>query len=269
MGMKVRGREGMLVCVTNPPFPSGAADLWKASLTAEWRKSLVSVGLDDHQAFVQVCVMDADGNILKNRRCASTVAAVRQAVDVLVPQGTTVQAAVEAGNGAADFAEELVAAGWQVSLAHATYVHKLKQSPDKTDWSDARMLEDLTQHDPFVKHLRTHRGVGLITAVTLRAEWGTMARFRSGKQLARFCARSPRNASSGKKQAGAGVIQAGNRERRRVLIETSHRLMRCDARWQTLGQSLKVRGKKTSVAAVAGANRWVRWLSHQWKSLGV
>ena len=33
--------------------------------------------------------------------------------------------------------------GRQVSLAHATYVHKLKQSPDETDWSDARLLVDL------------------------------------------------------------------------------------------------------------------------------
>lgn len=343
----------------------------KVSLTTELRKSLVYVGLDYHQAFVQVCVMDADGTVLKNRRCANTVAAVRQAVEILVARGTAVQAAIEACNGAADFAEKLVAVGWQVSLAHATYVHKLKQSPDKTDWSDARMLadlmrvgylpkvwlpprdlrqlrhvvrrrqqlaerrrtakqrvtallraervefsgsrwtkawllavrncadlgeqgrwvvnelldevleaqrqldriearlEELTQDDPFVRHLRTHRGVGLVTAVTLRAEWGTMTRFHSGKQLARFCALSPRNASSGKKQADAGVIQAGNRELRRVLIETSHRLMRCDARWQTLGQSLKARGKKTNVAAVAVANRWVRWLYHQLKSLGV
>jgi hypothetical protein len=45
--------------------------------------------------------------------------------------------------------------------------------------------------------------------------------------------------------------------------------MRCDARWQTLGQSLKARGKKTNVAAVAVANRWVRWVYHQLKSLGV
>ena len=341
------------------------------SLPDEMRKCLYFLGIDYHQAFVQVCVMDADGNILMNRRCASTVTAVRQAVEQAVPRGAAVQAAIEACNGAADFAEELVATGWQVSLAHATYVHKLKQSPDKTDWSDARMLadltrvgylpkvwlpprdlrqlrhlvrrrqqlaerrrtakqrvtallraerveftgsrwtkawlkavrkcadlgeqglwvvnelldeavevqrqldrtearlEDLTRDDPFVKHLRTQRGVGLITAVTLRAEWGTMARFRSGKQLSRFCALSPRNASSGQKQADAGVIQAGNRELRRVLIETAHRLMRCDPRWQALGQSLKARGKKTNVAAVAVANRWVRWLYHPLKALGV
>jgi len=338
----------------------------KITLTGQVEKHKVYVGLDYHQAFVQVCVMDARGQVLSNQRCPNTAQAVRRVVE---RQGMVVQAAIEACCGAADLAEELVAAGWQVSLAHAAYVHKLKQSPDKTDWSDARLLadllrvgylpkvwlaphelrqlrhlvrhrqqlaearratklrvtallrserveftgsrwtkswiqavrtcaklgaqglwvvnelleeighlqqqiertearlEELTQDDPFVKQLRGYHGIGLVTAVTLKAELGTMSRFRSGKQLSRFCALSPRNASSGTKQADAGVIQAGNRELRRVLIETAHRLMRCDARWQTLGQALKARGKPGNVAAVAVANRWMRWLYHQLRPL--
>ena len=32
---------------------------------------------------------------------------------------------------------------WSVNLAHPGYVARLKQSPDKTDFSDARMLADL------------------------------------------------------------------------------------------------------------------------------
>lgn len=320
------------------------------------------VGLDYHQAFVQTCVMDASGKQVLNRRCANSAVAIQEA---LRPFPGDMSLAIESCCGAADLAEELVAAGWQVSLAHTAYVHKLKQSPDKTDWSDARLLadllrvgylpkvwlpprelrqlrhlvrhrqqlaqarrnaklrvtallrserieftgsrwtkswlaavrtcadlgaqglwvvnelldevvhlqqqiqrtearlEELTQDDPMVKHLLSYHGVGLVTAVTLKAELGTVSRFRSGKQLSRFCALSPRNASSGPKQADAGVIQAGNRELRRVLIETAHRLMRCDPRWQTLGQSLKARGKPGNVAAVAVANRWMRWLYHQ------
>jgi len=334
----------------------------RVSLSDGVKQSVVFVGLDYHQAFVQVCVMDAAGRVLANQRCANTAKAVRECV---TRYGVCVQAALEACNGAADLADELVRAGWQVSLAHAAYVHKLKQSPDKTDWSDARLLadllrvgylpkvwlpprelrqlrhlvrhrqqlaqarrnaklrvtallrserveftgsrwtkswvnavrtcadlgeqgrwivnelldevvhlqtridrtaarlEELTQDDPFVRQLLGHHGVGLVTAVTLKAELGTMSRFRSGKQLSRFCALSPRNASSGPKQADAGVIQAGNRELRRVLIETAHRLMRCDPRWRTLGQALKARGKPGNVAAVAVANRWMRWLYHQ------
>ncbi len=40
----------------------------------------------------------------------------------------------------------------------------------------------------------------------LRAEIGRFDRFGSGKQLARFCGLSPRNASSGTRQADAGLV---------------------------------------------------------------
>src|SRR5262249_45549606 len=43
-------------------------------------------------------------------------------------------------------AEELVArAGWTVHLAHPGYVARIKQSPDKTDYQDARLLADLVR----------------------------------------------------------------------------------------------------------------------------
>ncbi len=328
----------------------------------------VFVGLDYHQSFVQVCVMDGSGKLLTNTRCVNRAAALVLAVQ---PYGTTVAAAIESCCGAADLAEELVAAGWQVSLAHAAYVHKLKQSPDKTDWSDARLLadllrvgylpktwlppaplrqlrhvvhlrqqqaqarraakqrvrallraervefsgscwskawiaavrnctdlgeqgrwvvnqlldevehlqrqlaitearlEELTAKDPIVQALLDLPGIGLVTAVTLRAELGPPSRFHSGKQMARFCGLSPRNASSGLKQADAGLIKAGNAALRSVVIEAAHRLMRHDVRWNKLGNSLRLRGKPGSVAAAAVANRWVRWLYHHLLALAV
>ena len=326
------------------------------------------VGLDYHQALIQMCVMDASGKQILNRRCPNSAAALEQ---VLRPFSGPMAIAIECCCGAADLAEELVAAGWQVSLAHAAYVHKLKQSPDKTDWSDARLLadllrvgylprvwlpphhlrqlrhvvrhrqqlvqarraaklrvtallraervaflvspwtkawkqavrqctalgeqglwvanqlrddiehlqrridqteqrlEELTATDPFVQKLREQSGIGLVTAVTLRAELGTMSRFRSGKQLARFCGLSPRNASSGLRQADAGLVNAANTALRSVVIEAAHRLMRFDPRWSQLGRSLRGRGKAGSVAAAAVGNRWVRWLFHQLKDIAV
>jgi transposase len=331
----------------------------------------VFVGLDYHQAFVQMCVMDRNGTVLMNRKCANSAAALVEAVQAQAAGGVSVAAAVESCCGAPDLVEELMAAGWQVSLAHATYVHKLKQSPDKTDWSDARLLADLlrvgylprvwlapralrqlrhvvrhrqqlatarrsaklrvtallraeriefsgarwtkawirtvrncadlgeqgrwvvnqlldeidhvqshidqveqrlrelTADDPFVARLLEMAGIGLVTAVTLRAELGTMSRFRSGKQAARFCGLTPRNASSGLKQADAGLVCASNAALRAVLIEAAHRLIRFDPRWSTLGLSLKARGKPGSVTAAAIANRWVRWLYHQLLPLAV
>jgi transposase len=124
-------------------------------------------------------------------------------------------------------------------------------------------LDETTAQDPLVLRLRQEKGVGLVTAVTLRAEIGRFDRFRNGKQLARFCGTSPRNASSGQRQADAGLVKASNPELRRVLIETAHRLMLRHDRWHALGKALRARGKSGSVAAAAVANRWIRWLHGQ------
>ena len=126
-----------------------------------------------------------------------------------------------------------------------------------------RHLAELTAKDPLVEQLLSFKGVGLVTAVTIRAEIGRFDRFRTGKQLSRFCGLTPRNASSGQRQADAGLIKAGNPQLRAVLIETAHRLARYDLRWAKLAAGLRRRGKPGSVVAAAVANRWMRWLFHQ------
>jgi len=322
----------------------------------------VFVGIDYHKNEVQVCVMDSQGGVLGNRACANDVDRVAQYVGA---HGVVRGAAIECCEGAADFAESLITqTNWTVELAHPGYVRRMRQNPDKTDYSDARMLADLervgyvpqvwlapqtirelrrlvryrrqlvderrnvklrirsllrehrrpceaprwgkawfgwvanvalpeqsrwimdrhlerlgqlndaviqaegklereTQDDVIVHKLLTLPGVGPVTAWALRAEVGRFDRFRSGKQLARFCGLSPRNASSGPRQADAGLINACNHDLRSVLIEAAHRLKRYDARWSALAQRLSQSGKAGSVIAAAVANRWVRWLYHE------
>lgn len=128
-------------------------------------------------------------------------------------------------------------------------------------------LERLTREDPIVVRLLSLKGIGLVTAVTLRAEVGRFDRFRSGKQLSRFCGLSPRNASSGKRQADAGLINACNGALRVTLIEAAHRLIRYEPRWSALAGQLRQGGKAGSVVAAAVANRWVRWLWQQMKQV--
>jgi transposase len=128
-------------------------------------------------------------------------------------------------------------------------------------------LESLCSEDSLIKFLLTLPGIGFITAVTLRAEIGRFDRFANGKQLSRFCGLSPRNASSGQRQADAGLIKAGRPELRTVLIEAAHRLIRYELRWAKLGHRLRSAGKPGSVVAAAVANRWVRWLHHQVRPL--
>jgi transposase len=320
------------------------------------------VGLDYHQDFVQVCVLGADGKIVRNGKVENNWRKIVAAV----PAGAAVHAALEACCGAADLADELVErAGWSVSLAHAGFVSRMKQNPDKTDFSDARLLADLLRvgylpkvwlapaelrelrrlvryrqqkvnerrnvklrirailrdhriknldgnpwtkkwlvslaalqqigadsewilerqlaalvrlgreireverrleqrvaDDALIKKLREQKGIGLITAATMRAEIGRFDRFQTGKQLARFCGLSPRNCSSGNKQADGGVILAGNPQLRATIVEAVHRIIHHDERWMRLAQRYKARGKHVCVVVAAVANRYVRWLHH-------
>ncbi len=66
-----------------------------------------------------------------------------------------------------------------------------------------------------------------------------------------------------RRQADAGLIQAGNPQLRTVLVEAAHRLIRSDEKWTRLAAPLCRRGKPVRVTVAAVANRWVRWLFHQ------
>lgn len=323
----------------------------------------VHVGLDYHDDTVRVCVLDDDGGMLVNRDVNNDPGAVR---DLVSQHGYPKAVAIEACSGAADFSEELRRqTGWSVRMAHAGYVRKLKQGPDKTDHGDAWLLADLvrvnylpevwladektrqlrrlvhyrqglaaekkniklrirallreerlkcplncrawtkpwmewlkiaglgeqsrwimdqelkrleridedikeaetrmaaaTDDDDLTQQLLKQSGIGLITALTLRAEIGTFDRFRTGKQLAKFCGLTPCNASSGKREADAGLIRTGNRALRAVIIQAAQRLPRHVEKWKILKSRLK-KTKPANVATTAVANRWIRWLFHQ------
>lgn len=124
-------------------------------------------------------------------------------------------------------------------------------------------LEQRLGQDAVALKLRRFKGIGLVTAATLRAEVGSFDRFQSGKQLARFCGLSPRNVSSGQRQADAGLIKAGNPQLRSVIIEAAQRLILRMDRWTRLACELRAQGKHHNVVVAAVANRWMRWLYHQ------
>ena len=99
------------------------------------------VGLDYHDDSIQVCVMNSEGSELVNRSVANDVAAVGE---LIWSFGAPQAVAIEACCGAADFIDELARVyQWDVRMAHPGYVHRLKQSPDKSDFDDAQLLADL------------------------------------------------------------------------------------------------------------------------------
>jgi transposase len=323
------------------------------------------IGLDYSDGFVQLCAMDQQGNVLLNRPCGNDW---RELVRAVAGKGVVKRVAIEACSGAADLAEELVThAGWHVELAHPHYVAKLKGSPDKTDFSDGRLLADLTrvgylprtwlapapvrdlrqlvgyrqqlvdqrramklrvgallrehrakppvkmsrwtkawvnfarctgqlsEHarwivnqtldqvldldqriagaegrlraaaagDRIVEKLLRQEGVGEVTAWVLRAFVGTFGRFTSGKQLSRYCGLSPRNASSGGREADGGLIKSSNKILRATAVQAAHRLIRTSERWGRLAESMRRRGKPACVIAAAVGNRWMRRMFHE------
>lgn len=125
-----------------------------------------------------------------------------------------------------------------------------------------QQLQVATQSDPAVARLLEQAGVGLVTAVMLRAVIGRFDRFRTGKQLSRYCGLTPCNASSGKRQADAGLIEAGHKDLRAVLIQLAKRLPRHEPRWRELHAELR-KTKPANVVSAAIANRWVRRLFHE------
>jgi transposase len=131
----------------------------------------------------------------------------------------------------------------------------------KIDQTDER-IEEAVSGDHVVERLMEQEGVGLVTALLLRAIVGRFDRFRSGKQLSRYCGLTPRNASSGKRQADAGLVMAGHDDLRAVLIQLAKRLPRQSRYWFEFKERLRAR-KPANVVSAAIANRWLRRLYHQ------
>jgi transposase len=142
------------------------------------------------------------------------------------------------------------------------YLAELAQLQEKIREVEKR-LHKQTSGDAVVARLLTIEGIGPVTAITMRAEIARFERFDSGKQLARYCGVTPRNASSGQKQADAGLIKAGNPGLRIVLVQAAQRLMNFSPHWQAFSARLKKKGKPHNVIVAAVANRWLRWLYHQ------
>ena len=117
--------------------------------------------------------------------------------------------------------------------------------------------------DLVVKQLLRQPGIGVITAITMWALIGDFSRFRTGKQLAHFCAVCPRNNSTGGKTTTGGLIKAGDEQLRQILVEAAHRLIRYNEEWKAMATRLRANGKKQCVIVAAVANRWIRWLFRQ------
>ena len=126
-------------------------------------------------------------------------------------------------------------------------------------------LEQATRKDRVVERLMEQEGIGWVTAWVFRAYIGDFGRFKTGRQLSRYCGLSPCNASSGASVADAGLIDGCNKLLRLAVVQAAHRLIRISDRWGKLADSMRARGKHTCVIVGAVGNRWLRTLHHAMK----
>ena len=126
-------------------------------------------------------------------------------------------------------------------------------------------LREATQGDQVIARLMGQEGIGEVTAWVLRAYVGDFGRFKTAKQLSRYCGMSPCNASSGAKVADAGLIDGCNKLLRLTVVQAAHRLIRTVQRWSKLADSMRARGKPACVIVGAVGNRWLRGLHHAMK----
>jgi transposase len=169
-------------------------------------------------------------------------------------------------NKGVDWLESIISSlGEHTSWIMSSDIKKLKDSMRYIQSLNEKFQEAASK-DPMIQKLMSQKGVGIITATVMRAEIGIFSRFKRGKQLARFCGFSPRNASSGMKQADSGLIKAGNPVLKACLIQAGHLIMRNDKKWQEMKDRLMANGKKYCVVVAAIVNRWLRSLFYEMKA---
>jgi len=115
-------------------------------------------------------------------------------------------------------------------------------------------VEEEAQRDKRAQLLRTHPGVGPITALAFVVTIGDVARFPRGKQVASYLGLIPRERSSGGRQRLGAISKQGNRFLRLLLVEAAHSANRLDEGFRRTYQQRCHRMAK-GVAKVAAARK--------------
>jgi hypothetical protein len=115
-------------------------------------------------------------------------------------------------------------------------------------------LATATADDARVRRLRTHPGIGLLTAVGLVHTLEPVSRFANQRKVVAYVGLEPREYSSGEKKRYLGISKAGSRVLRFLLVEAAQTASRGDAELKRFYQRLQHRCKRPK-AKVAVARK--------------
>ena len=105
----------------------------------------------------------------------------------------------------------------------ADYLHEVEHASERIARLEQRIEEAVRQAAPQVREvieaLQALRGVAQVTATTVVAEVGSLARFENPRQLMAYSGLVPREHSSGSRTQRGSITKSGNAHLRRVLVE--------------------------------------------------
>jgi transposase len=89
-------------------------------------------------------------------------------------------------------------------------------------------LKQQSQGDQRIKRLRTHPGIGLLTALCLVHSLEPVTRFRNTKKVVAYAGFDPLDRSSAERLRFLGISKAGSRVLRYLLVEAGHTSVKKD-----------------------------------------
>jgi len=117
-----------------------------------------------------------------------------------------------------------------------------------------RAVEEAGRERWEVALLRTHPGVGMVTALGFTLTLGPVERFPTSRKLVSYWGLNPRENSSGGRQRLGSISKQGNTMMRWLLVEAAQTAARFDPELRRIYQRLKSR-RNSGVAKVAVARR--------------
>jgi transposase len=125
-------------------------------------------------------------------------------------------------------------------------------------------IEQEVEKCPEAQRLRTHPGVGSLTALAFVLIIGKAERFQCGKQIAGYLGLVPSEESSGERRRLGHITKQGNSLLRFLLVEAAQVTVRSDPEWRSKFFHLAMRrGRK--IAKVAMARRLAVRLYWMWR----
>ena len=119
-------------------------------------------------------------------------------------------------------------------------------------------LQQQSQADERISRLRTHPGVGLLTALCLVHSLEPVSRFSNTRKVAAYAGLEPVERSSAERQRFLGISKAGSRVLRFLAVEAGHAAIRKDADLRRFYQRLTERHGKPKAKVAVGRKLLIR-----------